>query len=111
MRARGTRPLARKAAMIEISQTTDRYGWDTSCAVVDGRRYEMRSKHGSLLALCRQLAAAGVPDQPWQSVNTAAPGTVSLRGPSIHAAARQTVAQPDSGAPRFVAWNARDDVS
>lgn len=66
--------------------------------------FEARSKSCAIFALCRQLVAAGIPDQPWEARNTAAAGIVAMRGPSIHAAARLTVRECGRGGPRVAPW-------
>jgi hypothetical protein len=77
---------------------------DRAFVTVDGRTFEARSSAGAVFALCRKLVAASIPDRPYEVINTAAPSTVSLRGPSIHAAAGLTVkADPESGT-RFVRY-------
>ena len=57
-------------------------------------RHEARSRLSCEAALARVLVEAGVPDQPWQTVNVA--GTVCLRGKSLHRLAQRTVVEPDN---------------
>jgi hypothetical protein len=87
-------------AMLRI-EVTARRPRDHATAVVDGQRYGARSSAGAIFALCRKLVAAGVPDQTYEVVNTTAPGTVAMRGRSVHAAARLTVEQRDGQTPRL----------
>jgi hypothetical protein len=77
---------------------------DRAFVTVDGRTFEARSSAGAVFALCRKLVAASILDRPYKVINTAAPGAVSMRGPSIHAAAGLTVkADPENGT-RFVRY-------
>src|SRR4029453_1961633 len=92
-------------AMLRIEVTAGRPK-DLATAVVDGQRYEARSSAGAIFALCRQLVAAGVPDQPWESINSAAPGVISMRGRSIHEAARLTVSEREGDGLRLERWAA-----
>jgi hypothetical protein len=66
--------------------------------------FEARSSAGAVFALCRKLVAASIPDRPYEVINIAAPGTVSLRGPSIRAAAGLTVAERDRGGLTVERW-------
>jgi hypothetical protein len=59
----------------------------TLTCMLDGRTFRAKSFSGAICALARDLIAVGVPDQAWEMVNTAAPETVALSGPSIHAMA------------------------
>jgi hypothetical protein len=82
---------------------------DRAFVAVDGRTFEARSSAGAGFALCRKLVAASIPDRPYEVINTAAPGVVSMRGPSIYAAAGLTVEQRDGQAPRFARFTPRDE--
>ena len=100
--------------MITISVTAARppkQAKDLAAVVVDGRRYEARSNSGAIFALCRVLVAAGVADQPWQSINTAATDVVSMRGPSVHGAAGLTVEERDAGGMRFGRFAPRPETA
>jgi hypothetical protein len=77
---------------------------DFAFVTVDGRTFEARSSAGAVFALCRKLVAASISDRPYEVTNTAAPGTVSLRGPSIRAAAGLTVAERDRGGLTVECW-------
>jgi hypothetical protein len=55
----------------------------------DGRRFEARSRNGAVYALCRELVAAGCPDQSMRVVN--AEGRVQLTIRSIRAGAGRTI--------------------
>ena len=55
--------------------------------------------------LARALVAAGCPDQPWQAITPN--GTKSLRGPSLHAWAKLTVAEGDQGRVRMQPYHER----
>jgi hypothetical protein len=58
--------------------------------VVDGHKFVARSQSSSCeVKLARMLVAAGVPDQPWQSLT--ATGVASLRGRSLLRLAGLTV--------------------
>jgi hypothetical protein len=87
--------------LIDVTAGTPK---DRAMAAIDGRTFEARSSAGAVFALCRALMAAGVADQPFDVINTAAPGTVSMRGPSIRTAAGLTVAQPEDRPPHFRRW-------
>jgi hypothetical protein len=95
--------------MIRIEMTTDRPK-DCASAVVDGQRLEARSSAGAIFALCRLLVAAGVPDQAWDAVNTAAHGVISLRGRSVHASAGLTVEQRNGREARFAQFVPRPGI-
>jgi hypothetical protein len=77
---------------------------DRAFVTVDGRTFEARSSAGAVFALCRKLVAASIPDRPYEVINIAAPGTVSLRGASIRAAAGLTVAERDRGGLTIERW-------
>lgn len=91
-------------APVTILVTAGSDGWGTATATVAGQNFDARSRNGAIFALCRVLVAAGIPDAPWQAINTARPDTVSLRGASIHESAKLTVREGDRGGPRFVRW-------
>jgi hypothetical protein len=75
---------------------------DMAQCMVDGVAFSAKSYSASICELARALVAGGVADRPYQVVNTAAPGTVALRGPSIHALAAFSIeAHPERGL-RFV---------
>jgi hypothetical protein len=79
--------------------------WEVATAVVDGQEFTARSRSSCISALARLLVEAGVPDQPWQSVNAA--GMVCLRGPSLHRLAGRTVSESDRGGLRAVKYQPR----
>lgn len=68
---------------------------------VEGVRYEADSAHGSILALCRVLRDAGIPDQPWQVVGR-------LNGDSVHYTAQWTISR-DGRLTEFAPFPVRGD--
>jgi hypothetical protein len=61
-------------------------------AVVDGRAYTARSRHGASNELARRLVAAGLADRPMVvRVNSGRPGTTAYR--SFHKAAEWTYSE------------------
>jgi len=72
---------------------------EVATATIDGREYRAESHSSCECALARMLVAAGVPDQPWQTVH--ADGTVGLRGKSLHRQAGLTVTESDRGGLRL----------
>jgi hypothetical protein len=62
-------------------------------AMVDGRMYTARSRHGAPNELARQLVAAGIADRPMVIHYHGVAGTMSWR--SLHAAARWTYSEGD----------------
>src|SRR5262245_58847347 len=74
---------------------------DLAECTVDGRRFVAEAASGSICELCRQLLDAGIADQPFEAVNTAAPTTVALRGPSIYAMARLRVREDEGRGVRY----------
>lgn len=70
--------------MITIHAMPGKHGGpDRARCEIAGRAFVAKSRAGSIPALCRVLVAAGIPDQPWQMINDAYPGIVSLTGDSI----------------------------
>jgi hypothetical protein len=72
---------------------------------VDGQRYEVRSRSSCEAALARMLVEAGLPDQPWQTINAA--GAICLRDKSIYRLAQMTVEEPDDGRLRAARFRPR----
>jgi hypothetical protein len=62
-------------------------------AMVDGRTYTARSRHGAANELARQLLAAGLPDRPMTIYYRGLAGTMTYR--SFHAAATWTFSEGD----------------
>jgi len=83
---------------------------DLATCEVEGRAYSAASRKGAMFKLCRVLVAAGIPDQPYEVLNTAAPGIVSMRGQSIHASAGLKVLHRDARAPRFSRFAPLDET-
>jgi hypothetical protein len=83
----------------------------------NGRRFEVRSRHGAAYDLCRQLVAAGIPDQPMQ-VYRASNGAHQYTFRSVHRAALWTIEESDSVPIRVIryrprpagAWKARREA-
>jgi hypothetical protein len=76
---------------------------DSARCSIHGRVFSPESYSAALCELARALVAAGVPDRPYEVINTAKPRTVALRGPSIHAMAAMIEAHPERGA-RFIRY-------
>lgn len=78
---------------MRISFVRGQHPRETATATWDGREYRAESRSSCECALARILMAAGVPDQPWQTVH--ANGTTGLRGRSLHRLAGFTVSEGD----------------
>lgn len=68
-----------------------------------GQRLRAESRHGASMALARTAVAAGAPDGPWEAVQPPS-ATIALYGPSLHALARLTVRDNDSGGVKIVRY-------
>lgn len=75
---------------------------EVASAVVEGHRYEARSRNSGEATLARILVEAGVPDQPWTSYTPT--GTPALRGRSIHRLALTSIKEADGESLRVVRY-------
>lgn len=81
--------------MLTIRTATEPTGTDIAECWHAGAHVRVRSRHGSVFALCRQLIADGIADQPAEVY--APSGTLAYRLESIAAAAKTTIEDSDGG--------------
>jgi hypothetical protein len=75
-------------APLRITFTTGKV--DEARCMVAGREFHAASTSGAVLALCRALVAAGVPDQPYAAYATGRRSASPCFTGMVHAAARLT---------------------
>ena len=77
-------------------------------AMVDGKLYSARSRHGAPMALARELVAAGVGDQPVRVSTDGVAGHLTYR--SLHRMAGRTIVESATKSVRDQKWVLADHV-
>jgi hypothetical protein len=90
--------------MIELYVSTKSDGTDRAIAEFGGQLYEAESRAGAVMALARELIAAGCPDQRWIAVGKK--GAVRFRGPSLLRIAGLTIVEREQRGLAIVKWSA-----
>jgi len=91
--------------MIRILYSAGRRN-DNAVTSIGEQTYQASASSGAICALARVLLSAGIPDQAWEGINTASPGTISLRGSSIHRLAAYEVEYHPKRGVRMIRWKA-----